>query len=75
MIRAQVVEVKKDHAEGRKVSGRRTILYDILTNNQISPHDKETERLVAESISVVGAGYAFSSTAYAIHFSRLMQPA
>lgn len=67
-----MVQVKKDHAEGRKVSGRRTILYDILTNEQISPHDKETERLVAECIAVVGAGYALSSTTYAIHFSRLM---
>ena len=51
-----MVEVKKQHAEGRKVIGRKTIFYDILTNDQIPPEDKETERLVAESISVVGAG-------------------
>ncbi|KAF6224986.1 hypothetical protein HO133_010181 [Letharia lupina] len=55
-IRAQVLEIKKEHAEGRKPSGRRTIIYDILTNDQIRPQDKETERLLAEALSVVAAG-------------------
>ena len=61
-----MVEVKKQHAEGRKLTGRKTIFYDILTNEQISPQDKETERLLGESLSVVGAGYACFLTAYAI---------
>ena len=66
-----MVELKKQHAEGRKVTGRKTIFYDILTNEQISPQDKETERLIAESISVVGAGYAIFLTASANATSRL----
>ena len=52
-----MLEGKKDHAEGRKVTGQRTILYDILNNDQISLYDKQTERLVQELISVVAAGY------------------
>ena len=61
-----MVDVKKQHAEGRKVTGRKTIFYDILTNEHISLQDKETERLVAESTSVVGAGYAKFLKAYGI---------
>lgn len=57
-MRAQVLEVKKEHAEGYKASGRRTIFYDILTSSQISSADKKTERLVAEAMSVVAAGYS-----------------
>ncbi len=57
-LRAQVLKIKKELAEGRKGSGRKTILYDILTNDQVRPQDKGTERLLAESLSVVGAGYA-----------------
>ena len=59
-----MVEVKKQHAEGRKTSGRKTIFYDILANDQIRPQDKETERLVAESISVVAAGYVYFLMTY-----------
>ena len=61
-----MVDVKKQHAEGRKVTGRKTIFYDILTNEHISLQDKETERLVAEATSVVGAGYAKFLKAYGI---------
>ena len=61
-----MVDVKKQHAEGRKVTGRKTIFYGILTNEQISLQDKETERLVAEALSVVGAGYAKFLKAYAV---------
>lgn len=55
-IRAYVVKIKEELAEGRKGSGRKTILYDILTKDQIRPQDKETERLVTEALSVVAAG-------------------
>ena len=48
--------MKKAHAEGRKPSGRRTILYDLLMNDHINPQDKETERLVAEALSITAAG-------------------
>ena len=56
MLRARVVEVKAEYAEGRKVNDRKTIFYDILRNDQINPHDKDTERLVSEALTVVGAG-------------------
>ena len=51
-----MLEVKAEHAEGRKVSDRKTIFYDILRNDQINPRDKDTERLVSEAMTVVGAG-------------------
>ena len=54
-----MLEVKKEYAQGHKGSGQKNIFYDILTNDQIRPQDKETERLVAEAMSVVGAGYTF----------------
>lgn len=71
-IRAQVLEIKKEHAEGRKPSGRRTIIYDILTNDQIRPQDKETERLLAEALSVVAAGYSCFPMPYGISVLRLL---
>ena len=55
-IRAQMVKIKKELVEGRKGSGQKTMLYDILVNNQMRPQDKETERLVTEALSVVAAG-------------------
>lgn len=67
-IRAYVVKIKEELAEGRKGSGRKTILYDILTKDQIRPQDKETERLVTEALSVVAAGYSNFSMPYAIHW-------
>lgn len=75
MIRAQVLKIKEELAEGRKSSGRKSILYDILMNDQTRPQDKETERLVAEGLSVVAAGYSCPSTPDVIQFSRLMRAA
>lgn len=72
MLRAKVLEIKNEHAEGRKGSSQRTILYDIFTNDQIRPQDKETERLLAEALSVVAAGYSSFPMPYAIQFSSLM---
>lgn len=65
-----MLEIKKDLAEGQKSAGQKTIFYDILTNDGIRPQDKGTERLVAEALSVVGAGYSCFPMAYAINFLR-----
>lgn len=67
-LRAQVLEIKKELTEGRESAGRKTIFYDIIMNDQIRPQDKETERLVAEALSVVAAGYPRFPMPYAIYF-------
>ena len=74
-IRALVLKIKNELSEGRKGSGRKTIFYDILTNDQIRPQDKETERLVGEGLSVVAAGYSCFTMPYAILSLRLMRTA
>lgn len=52
----QVNDMKGDLDEGKKDDGQRTIFYDILTNDQIRPQEKETDHLVTEAQAVVGAG-------------------
>ena len=65
-VRAQVLKIKHELHKGLKGSGQKTIFYDILTNDQTSPQDKETERLMQEGLSVVAAGFADFPTPYAI---------
>ena len=56
-IRALVLKIKHELEKGLNGSGQRTIFYDILTSDQMSAQDKETERIVGEGLSVVAAGY------------------
>ena len=56
MVRAKVLDVKAELAEGRKPSGQKTIFYDLLTNDQLGPEDKTMLRLEQESLSLVAAG-------------------
>ena len=42
---------------GRKPEGQKTIFYELLTSEQLSPEDKSVERLEAEGVSVVTAGW------------------
>lgn len=48
--------MKKNLAEGRKPIGRKTIFYDVLTNDQVRPQEKTTQHLVTEAQSIVAAG-------------------
>lgn len=61
-----MLNINKELAEGPNSSGRRALLYDILTNNQIRPQDKQTERIVAEALLVVAAEYSCFPMLYAI---------
>lgn len=72
-IRAQVLKIKHELNTGLKGSDQKTIFYDILTSDQMSPQDKETERLVGEGLSVVAAGYLDFPMPYAIQSLWLMR--
>ncbi len=48
--------MKDDIANGRKPTGQRTIFYDMLTNDQVRPEEKETTHLMNEVQIVVAAG-------------------
>ncbi|KAL9124190.1 MAG: hypothetical protein Q9217_006456 [Psora testacea] len=55
-LEKQVNEMKASLAQGKKDTEQRTIFYDILSNDQVRPQEKETEHLVTEAQAVVGAG-------------------
>lgn len=56
MVRAKILTVKAELAEGRKPEGQKTIFYDVLTNPQLAEEDKSLARVENEGISVVAAG-------------------
>ena len=55
-FRKQVLEVKDALARGEKPTGQTTIFYDVLTNPQVRPQEKETDHLQDEAQTVIGAG-------------------
>lgn len=55
MAKERIARVKAELAEGKKPD-EKTIFYDMLTNDQLRPEDKTSERLEAEGTSVLGAG-------------------
>ena len=48
--------MKSDLQEGRGKPDTKTVLHDVLTNDQIRPEEKDTERLKWELNSLVAAG-------------------
>ncbi|KAK4695743.1 hypothetical protein P7C71_g2073, partial [Lecanoromycetidae sp. Uapishka_2] len=55
-FRSQVIEVKQQIAAGEKPPGQTTIFWDVLTNSQVRPQEKETDHLQDEAQTVIGAG-------------------
>ena len=43
-------------ARGEKSSGQTTIFYDVITNPQVRPQEKETDHLQDEAQTIIGAG-------------------
>ena len=54
-FKKQVIEVKTELQAGHKNTGQRTIFYDVLTNDNIRPEEKETEHLKGEAQLLVAA--------------------
>ena len=56
MVREQVIIAKASITNSKKPSGQKTVFYDLLTSDQLSPEDKSIDRLEAEGITVFAAG-------------------
>lgn len=57
MIRDKVDKIQDDLKKGDKNAGQKTIFYDLMASDQLSPEDKTPTRLVAEALGLVAAGY------------------
>ncbi|KAL8688307.1 MAG: hypothetical protein Q9218_005749 [Villophora microphyllina] len=55
-FRSQVIKTKQDLAEGGKPPSQTNIFYDILTNPDVRPQEKETLYLQEEAQTIIGAG-------------------
>ena len=55
-FRRQVIEAKETLARGEKPVGQETIFYDVLTNDEVRPQEKETDHLQDEAQTIIGAG-------------------
>lgn len=56
MIRERIFKVQVDIEEGKKHGGPKSIIYDLMTNDDLPPEDKTLPRLEAEAIALVAAG-------------------
>ena len=65
-LEKQITRMKADLVQGKGSPGQKTIFYDILTNEQVSPREKETKHLVTEGQAVVGAGTVTTAHTLAI---------
>lgn len=55
-MRTRVIEIKSDLKESRAAPDRKTVIRDILTNDQVRPEEKETEYLRWECQTLIAAG-------------------
>ncbi|CAD6576468.1 MAG: hypothetical protein ASARMPREDX12_007896 [Alectoria sarmentosa] len=55
-FRRQVIQAKEEIARGEKPIGQETIFYDVLTNDQVRPQEKETDHLQDEAQTIIAAG-------------------
>lgn len=57
MVHEKVVKVQNDLAEDKKIEGQKTIFHEVITNDSLRPEEKTVERLEAEGVGLVAAGY------------------
>ncbi|KAL8723899.1 MAG: hypothetical protein Q9181_007095 [Wetmoreana brouardii] len=74
-FRNQVIKTKEDIAAGRKPTGQTNIFYDVLTNDDVRPQEKETDYLQDEAQTIIGAGTVTTGHILAcLHFYILSNP-
>lgn len=56
LFRRQVIQAKGEIARGEKHMGQETIFYDVLTNDEVRPQEKETDHLQDEAQTIIAAG-------------------
>ena len=57
MVHEKVVKVQNDLAEDKKIEGQKTIFHEVITDESLRPEEKTVERLEAEGVGLIGAGY------------------
>ena len=57
MVHEKVVKVRNDLAEDKKIEGQKTIFHEVITDESLRPEEKTVERLEAEGVGLIGAGY------------------
>ena len=55
-FRRDVIRAKEALARGEKPIGQETIFYDVLTNDDVRPQEKETDHLQDEAETIIAAG-------------------
>ncbi|KAL8957356.1 MAG: hypothetical protein Q9193_005347 [Seirophora villosa] len=56
MIREKILKVQADIKEGKKPEGQKTIIYDLITGDDLPPEEKTLPRLEIEASALVAAG-------------------
>ncbi|KAL9015525.1 MAG: hypothetical protein Q9185_007080 [Variospora sp. 1 TL-2023] len=56
MISEKIFMVQANIKEGKKPEGQKSVIYDLITDDNLPPEDKTLPRLVAESVALVSAG-------------------
>ena len=67
-FRRDVIQAKEALADGEKPVGQETIFYDVLTNDEVRPQEKETDHLQDEAQTIVAAGTVTTGHILAISF-------
>ena len=62
MVHEKVVKVQNDLAEDKRKEGQKTIFHEVISNDSLRPEEKTVERLEAEGVGLVAAGYPKSSS-------------
>ena len=74
-FRNQIINVKEDISQGRKPEGQTNIFYDVLTNDEVRPQEKDTDYLQDEAQTIIGAGTVTTAHILSIiHFHVLNNP-
>ena len=55
-FRKQILQAKVDMAAGEKPTGQTSIFYDVLSNPDCRPEEKETDHLQDQAQEIIGAG-------------------
>lgn len=56
MVHEKVTQVQTEIAEDTRIDKQKTIFHDLITDDQLRPEEKTTDRLEGEGVGLVGAG-------------------
>ena len=56
MVREKILKAQADIFEGKEAEGQKSIIYDLIMDDELPVEDKSIGRLEAEFIGLVAAG-------------------